>query len=268
MALDIDIQTLNTNFIQINKPKKTEDSLFGKVSYDDTVLNLHLSNIEVINHKKIKHLTKYYTVLFVKVKKPVCRRILELDNHCIQQVKDHISSWFSKALDENVIEEYYTSSIHLSKNNEYIFKLKLQGSDDIIENGRYDMVVTLKGLRFYKQRFIPEWELVTIQSVENDFLNSIDTDDENWEEELIEENVIPEPDFEELAGIRDNLVKKIQRRRDDIEENYNRVHAELEQIQDQLRRVADLLAKLKEPILSSTVLDELNDAWENNFLVS
>jgi hypothetical protein len=266
MALDIDIQTLNTKFIQINKPKKTEDSLFGKISYDDTTLNLHLSNIEVVNHKKIKHLTKYYTVLFVKVKKPMCLRILELDNHCIQQVKDHISSWFSKALDENVIEEYYTSSIHLSKMNEYIFKLKLQGSDDIMENGKYDMVITLKGLRFYKQRFIPEWELVTIQPVENDFLNSIDTDDENWEDELIEENVIPEPDYEELALIKDNLERKIELKRAEIEGNYNRIHADLELVGDKLRNIDDLLSKFhKNTNLNQNILDEFNNELENNF---
>lgn len=265
MALDIDIQTLNTKFIQINKPKKTEDSLFGKITYDDTTLNLHLSNIEVINHKKIKHLTKYYTVLFVKVKKPMCLRILEFDNHCIQQVKDHISSWFSKALDENVIEEYYTSSIHLSKTNEYIFKLKLQGSDDIIENGKYDMVITLKGLRFYKQRFIPEWELVTIQPVENDFLNSIDTDDENWEDQLIEDNVIPEPDYEELALIKDNLEQQIVLKKNDIEQIYNRIRAEMEETAEKLRHIDNLRSKLQNTNLSQSMLDELNNEFENNF---
>jgi hypothetical protein len=252
---DAEVLSLELDKLNVLKPRKTDDSLFGKITYDDGQLNMHIHNSQVIKHKKVKHLSKCYTVLFLKVPKNICKKIVDFDSVCIEQVKTNLGGWFTKALDENVIEEYYTSSIIVSKNDGFILKLKLQGDDDILDNARYDIIIALKGLRFYKQRFIPEWEIVNIKPVEDDFLNSLESDDDPWQEELIEDEVIPEPTNEELQIISDTLIEKIHK--------YLRQYSsDINSLQEKTSLLETLLTKLTENKHDVSVLDEISDQVE------
>lgn len=247
---DVDIDDLDVQHISITKPRKTDDSLFGKM-YQNTndalsQLYVHLYNVEVVEHKKIKHLTKHYTILFVKIDRKTCRKFIKFDQHCINQVKANVSSWFAKALDENVIEEYYTTSVQLvnddkDKHGGYVLKLKLQGQEEILKPGFYDLVISLKGVRFYKQRFIPEWELTTADLMERDFLNSLQSDEEesSWEAEMIEENIVPEPDIETLTMIHNDLSIR-------IHDFYNVISKKYEKYAEKKNVVEELLQKVKD----------------------
>jgi hypothetical protein len=257
--IDTDIQSIDLKNIAIYKPRKTDDSLFGKICYNDKQLNLHFTNLQVIKHKKIKHLTKYYTVLFLKVSKSICKSIIEFDNHCIDQVKSNIASWFSKALDENVIEEYYTSSIALSEKDGFYIKLKLQGTDDMLDCTKIDIVVALKGLRFYKQRFIPEWEIVNMKRIDDDFLNSIKSDEDDgevWQDENILD--IPEPDEEELEDIYEELHNKLDDKFRIINKKYVKYASLVEEINC-------LLEKLKSNKRDLGVLENISNEIDELF---
>jgi hypothetical protein len=254
--IETDMNSVNFKHIIISKPKKTDDSLFGKISYNDKQLNLHFDNLQVIKHKKIKHLTKYYTVLFLKIPKSICKLMIEFDNHCIEQVKQNIAGWFTKALDENVIEEYYTSSVSLSEHDGFLMKLKLQGSDleDMLDSTKLDLVVSLKGLRFYKQRFIPEWEIANLKRVDDDFLNSIKSDDEDiWQEDdIVEgEDDIPEPTEEELENIYETLYSKL----DEKFHIINNKHIKYASLYEDIN---SLLEKLKSNKRDLTILENIS----------
>jgi len=254
--IDIEVQSLELSAIQISKPKRTDDSLFGKMTYNNQQLNIHFHNLHVLKHKKVKHLTKYYTVLFLKVPKFVCKKMIDFDNHCIDQVQTNISGWFAKALDENVIEEYYTTSVLLNKENAYVLKLKLQGADDILECGQHDIVVSLKGLRFYKQRFIPEWELIAAQPIENDFLNSIDSDEDNWEDEMLEQDIVPEPDAEQVQIIFEALHQKISSQANMLEQT-------ISQLQSKLDAVTKICNKMDDAKFNLSVLNSIEVEYES-----
>lgn len=260
-AIDVDIQNLNFENLTISKPKKTEDSLFGSMALDNNRLNIHYYNVEVMKHTKIRHLTKYYTVLFLKVSKTICKKMLEFDSHCVDQVRDNISGWFAKALDENVIEEYYTNSVSICKSNGFVLKLKLQGGDDILESGKYNLIVSLKGLRFYKQRFIPEWEIVGAERLEEDFLNSIvEDDDDVWkEEDTVEVESLPEPTEEEMFQIVDGLRERISHDKNDLVSKYK----SLKHLISQYKGLED---ELDEFINSKStkyyILDEISEKLE------
>lgn len=255
---DVDIAKWEVESVRISKPKKTDDSLFGKIYHYEGKeqphsLSIYLYNIEVLDHKVIQHVSRPYTVLLIKVDKTTCRKFLSFDQHCIDQVKSNMSSWFTKALDVNVIEEYYTSSIQLSNKNAYVLKVKTHGSDVLLSKGHYDMVMTLRGVRFYKQRFVPEWELTSVERVENDFLNSLNTDEETflWEEDLIEENVVPEPDIEEIKMIRANISERVKKANEIIEHKLNK-YSERKDI------IMHILTRLEEIPMSDVVgLDKL-----------
>jgi hypothetical protein len=257
-TIDVDVMSLKLNNLEISKPKKTEDSLFGRMAYDSHNLHLHLENVEVIKHKVVKHLSKYYTVLFLKVKKRMCKKMVEFDTQCIEQVKSNIGSWFAKALDENVIEEYYTSSVCVSDKAGFVVKLKLQGADDLLENGKYDIVASLKGVRFYKQRFIPEWEIISAKRLDEDFLNSIVEEEDIWEEHL-EDDEPPEPDAEEICSIVNSLEHKLAIETRTIEE-------QLAGLQNKLARYQELKGGLDEfcaeKVQRYSVLNTIVDALD------
>jgi protein-tyrosine phosphatase len=255
--VSVELSSIDLDQISISKPKKTEDSLFGNISCDAKQLNVRLYNTQVIQHKKVRHLSKSYTVLFLKVSKATCKHIVELDNHCIDHVKANFASWFAKSFDENIIEDYYTSSVLLSKTNGYVFKLKLQGDDDLLEPSKYDFVLGLKGLRFYKQRFIPEWEIVNIKPVENDFLNSIRSDsDDSWEEDMIETESVPEPDAEEVRSITNALRARIQGRLDALT-------SEQAAVANKIEECVELLSKLNASAVAIPELDKISEYVEN-----
>jgi hypothetical protein len=66
-------------------------------------------------------------------------------------------------------------------------------------------MLALKGLRFYKQRFVSEWGILGVKPVEHDFLNSIESEDELWDEE---EQPIPTDD--DMQTIRNDIQAAIQ----------------------------------------------------------
>lgn len=258
--VDCDVSSLELEKLLISKPKKTDDSLFGKISYDQHQLNVHFYNSVVVKHKRIKHLTKFYTVLILKVPKKQCKAMVDFDNHCIEQVKSNIGGWFSKALDENVIEEYYTSSVILSKNDGPLIKIKVQGCDDLLESTKYDLVISLKGLRFYKQRFIPEWEIVNLKQVEDDFINSIQSDEENtWEDELVEDNVVPEPDEETLNQISEAILNKLNDNINTVLHKQRRYEQKIESTKQTISYFNDIINKVKNNRFNLSILDEVSN---------
>jgi hypothetical protein len=261
---DVDITNFDTilSGLTISKPRKTDDSLFGKITFEDKGVNIHFNNLEVIRHKRIQHLNKFYSVLVLKVPKSMCKTFVDFDNHCINQVKKNIASWFSKALDENIIEEYYTSSVIVSKNDGFLIKLKLYGIEDLLDTKqRYDMMVTLKGLRFYKQRFIPEWDMHFLKEIDTDFLNSLQVDDENediWIDNDENDLFVPEPDIEEIKTMYNTLYEKIETKYKQVSkknEKYQRLHLE----------IISLLDKLKSNSMNLQVLENVNDEYEKKF---
>lgn len=259
-AVDVDVNNIDFDKLLISKPKKTDDSLFGNISFEHNRLNIHFYNVEILKHKKIRHMTNHYTVIFLKVSKKVCEKMLEFDNHCIDQVQQNISSWFSKALDENVIEEYYTSSVTINRSTGFVVKLKLQGVDDVFECGKYDMIVSLKGLRFYKQRFIPEWEILSAKKMGEDFLNSIvDEDEDPWQEATFEEDVLPEPNEEEILQIVNGLKDRIHHEKNILVSEYKSLKTKIskyKELEEELNTFVDSKST------QYSVLDEISDKFD------
>lgn len=254
-CVEIDVQDLPLlENITICKPRKTDDSLFGKIHCNEKQLNIHLYNVEVVKHKKVKHHTNTYSIVFLKVSKGVCKSFVDFDATCIELVRSNITNWFAKTFDENVIEEYYSPSVSICKSQGFMLKLKLQGSNDTLDNGKYDLVVGLKGLRFYKQRFIPEWEIVNVQVVGEDFLNSLQSDEEpSWEDE---EDVAPEPTAEELQAIYNNIREKVDSTLLGLKEKYKSVKAKIHDLEN-------ILSELENNEKSIVVLDKLSERADN-----
>lgn len=256
--VDMDVQSIDMTHIVISRPRKTEDSLFGKIEYEGHNLRVFFYNAQVIKHKQIKHMSNFYTVLFLKLSRKAYKSMVEFDAHCTDQVKTNIPSWFTKGLDENVIEEYYTSSLAMSKTDGVLVKLKVQGAEELLEPGKYDLLMNLKGLRFYKQRFIPEWEIRGVKPIGGDFLNSIESDDDGvWNDD----DEIPCPNSDEIVAMYDNLQSIIDERVQKNEQELIQAEQVLAMAQKQHEMLSNELKSLQETLFltkgSSNALSSL-----------
>ena len=255
--MEVDIREMKMDSIVITKPKKTDDSLFGKIVYNDSTLRVFFPNAQVIKHKQIKHLSNYYTVLFVKLPKSVCAAMVEFDAQCTDIVKKNISQWFTKGLDENIIEEYYTSSVVVSKSDGYLIKLKLQGVDELLEPNRYDVVMDLKGLRFYKQRFIPEWEMVGVKHIDGDFMNSLQSEDEEtWQDD--QDDDVPGPDDEEITAIISGMDERLEGLLQKVRQEHAEIIEQKQIAEENVSRIENIFRKWENSEKTLALVDEIN----------
>lgn len=255
----IDIKDIKLMDIHINKPRKTEDSLFGKAVYGEmNSLNVFITNAQVIKHKRVRHLEHYYSILLLKVPKDVCKTFIDFDAYCVEHVKTNMNGWFTKSLDENIIEEFYTPSVSYSKTDGFLLKLKIQNAEDILDcSVKYDMILNFRGLRFYKQRFIPEWGIENVKSIDIDFLNSYNSDEENdWEQnsDVIETTDI-QPSLDDIKNIQSEMIHKIQNRKQDI-------NNQLSPLLHQLETLDKLLIELDQTDISVQLLDKISEQIE------
>jgi hypothetical protein len=251
--MDINISQLETHGLAVHKPRKTDDSLLGKITYNEQDLILYLDNVFITEHKKIKHKDSYYSILVLKANKRICKKLIEFDQQCITHVKQNVGGWFTKLLDENVIEEYYTSSVSLDQNG-FIIKLKIQSSDTILLKGKYDLKLMAKGLRFYKQRFIVEWDIAEYKQLDIDFINGFEDDiSETWE--LSDTDDIT-PSCDDLDEIYNNLFNILKSKSDKINNNIATAQHQLDIINNYLETLKSNKYNIKE-------LEHINDVIDN-----
>lgn len=244
--MDTDIRDLHTGTLTIQKPKKHQESLFGKiVSEEESAVSLFFYNVRIVKHKRVSHHDGAYTVLYLKVAKDILRKIIEFDDFCKEHVRMNASRWFAKSLDENVIDEYYMSSIVMSPTDGCLVKLKLKNTDDLLKTMRYDVLLAINGLRFYKQRFVAEWEIGSVKLLENDFVGSYAADDS---EEDDEDGV--DVAAEDMNAIADDLLL--------------RISTKMRSFDEKLRHLDAFHKQLSDPLVVKTVkmLDNISDELE------
>jgi hypothetical protein len=179
-AFEINMKDLNTSSVTISKPKKIDSSLFAKVKYNNNKLFAYIYNANIVHHT---FLAGYqYSIVHAMVAKDVTAKFVELDAHIMGNVINNAQVWFNKGLEAGVIEEYYTPTVGLVNKVGPGIKIRVQSGIDQLAKGCYDLLLHFKGIRFYKQRFVPEWELVAANMLEDNFLNQEIVDDEDDDE--------------------------------------------------------------------------------------
>ncbi len=260
--MDSDIRDLHMGSLSIQKPKKHQESLFGKIVGDDgNVMSYYFYNVQVIKHKRVSHHDGAYTVLYVKTPRDIIQKLVEFDDFCKDHVRMNASRWFAKSLDENVIDEYYMSSVVVSPSDGCLVKLKLRNVEELLESMRYDILLSIRGLRFYKQRFVAEWELCGVKRLESDFVNSYDDADSDDDDAIFGEiggtNGMVEITNEDLQAISEDLVAKVESRIEKVKLQIDPLHIELER----LNEVKEQLVNPRVPI-TVALLDKIAEDLE------
>jgi hypothetical protein len=144
------------------------------------------------------------------------------------------STWFNSSINDDVIEEYFISTLMYDKKNGETIRIKVNNIDDINENelyGRLTIALTLKNIKFFQQKFFPEFHIETIEIDQRnkclEFLDDSDSDEcGGYDAEA------PLPSFEEIQLIKEDCLEKLKKEQ-------NRINTMLIALQESIARIKD-----------------------------
>lgn len=162
----------------------------------------------------IINLRETSSTLIIKCKK-MSQYMDELNERIMDIVRENSGSWFNSTIDDELIEEYYISTLQYDKKRGETLRLKVKNIDEIetdIVQTSCSIELVLKYLKFYKQKFFPEFEVITLTpSSTQDALFCSDSEhdekDSNFDDDDDEE--VPKPTYEEVQTIKNDTLSKL-----------------------------------------------------------
>jgi hypothetical protein len=276
----MDIETLNIadvepNQIRVRKPKVDKSrptTHFAKARYTDKDLRLY---VYVYDALVVKHnLSDDRSVLFFKTSADVQKTIASIDDYMVQSIIQNKATWFSHAqgLEENMLEEYYVRSI-VCGGNGTIVKLKLKkdesDSQSGIQQGRYNFMMYLRGMRMHKAYCYLEWELVECKPSKPPYFTLADEtttsatsthahhahakdDGGSSKYDALRDDQDIVPSFEDLKDIHESLLSTIQSRNEAMMKRVDKLQLyedalkELEKSGFEIRQINEIAEKLED----------------------
>jgi hypothetical protein len=211
---------MNVSHIEFSRPRKLDGS-----TYTCQLSNNEKKPIKTIFTKAkiiaLKGSSQSEYTLFMKCKESVHDMMFDLNAHIVNVVKKNYQSWFVSNMSAEFIEDYYSNTLTYHKDHGQMIKLKCIAGVDLIPknfiHGKYDIEITFKSLRFYKQKFVLECTIDKCEESDNQYelIDDGDSVEYNSDEE------IPEPEPEELRKIKKIYLKKVKGIKDNVEKQIN-----------------------------------------------
>ena len=187
----------------IGKPRKHDSNTYTANVYWENKYNffkLDLKNVLVATCK-----TSGDDVYVCMKSKAHNNTFADLNATVIDIVKDNCAKWFNNNMSADLIEDYYSNTLVYDKKHGNLIRVKCLSVDaEEIPQGKVcNISLTLKSLRFYKQKFVLEWDMDDIEMVKGDVIVPDDDDDVD-----LSDDEIPMPHDEDLEDIRCEYVDK------------------------------------------------------------
>lgn len=214
--------------IVIGKARKNEGFYICNVTTSD-------KSPFVVTIDKAQVLTIKETSNTVILKSKCCVRYMDdLNDKIIDIVKQNSSNWFSTSIDNELIDEYYISTLQYDKKRGETIRIKVRNIDEIMDkqiSGHVKLVLVLKYLKFYKQKFFAEFNIESVETTElcNDVF--LDDDCEDDQEYAL-------PSYEEVQAIRMDCLQKLYSSR-------NKILEQMEKCQTQSQILDDAIENLE-----------------------
>jgi hypothetical protein len=226
MATDISFDK-----IIISKARKIDNTYICPIYYHvkNEHLQLKFTNVYVISLKPLKQRNEF--ILDFK-NKNYCNFLFDLNAHIINIVKEKSSIWFNNNMNIDLIDDYYSNPLLYDKNNGDIIRLKCIGSEDNLKEKighKIDITIQFNQLKFYKQKFLVECEIINYQDV-NVNCEIIENEEEYQDE-------FPEPTADDINIIKNTYIKSTDAYLNNLKIMINSFEAkinEIEIIKDQL----------------------------------
>jgi len=179
--------------MKIEKPKKNANGTYDGMIYRNSKkehVQLSISNAKVV--KTSLHNSDWY--LYIQ-HPSIAKQVSSINSEVIQIVKENCGSWFKSSLSDELIEDYFTSNIIYDKEMGQVIRFKcLNDISDLEQNVYVNVEMTLKKIRFFKQKFVIEWDIEEIEVMDQCAIIDLN--------EIEELEDIPVPLVEEIEALK------------------------------------------------------------------
>lgn len=219
--------------IHIGKAKKREGFYICPIATasSKSPFTVCFTNATILELKETSH------TVIMKCKS-MTRYMDALNDIILDVVRDQSAAWFNTRIDDDLIDEYYISTLQYDKKRGETIRMKVKNIEDIEEQfneGKVNVVVALKYLKFYKQKFFPEFELQLIEHASSngrgaalEFLEASD-DEAGF---TSDEDELPLPSVEEIQAMRSEHISKLHETKRALEESYTAIAEKLTKVGD------------------------------------
>lgn len=183
--------------MKILKPKRSSNGTYESLIYKNNkkdIITLKIHKAFIIDIKQTNDHDYYLTLKQKSIAKDICI----INEKIISYVKDNCGSWFKNNLSDDLIEDYFTSNIMYDKERGQLIRFKCTNDISILSTNTYvDITLYIKLIRFYKQKFVVEWEVheIEVDDKSDKLLIQSDIEDPDDSDDIDD---IPYPDDEEL----------------------------------------------------------------------
>lgn len=186
----------------------------------------------VINKAKVLKIKETSNTVVIKSKySPSTRFMDDLNEKILDIVRINSPLWFNSSIDNDLIDEYYISTLQYDKKQGETIRLKCINIDDFSElqeqSKCLDIVFTLKHLKFYRQKFFAEFQIESLSI--NDEQSALFLDDESDDENVYSDEM-PVPPYEEILVIKKDCLEKLDNFGADLQ-------SQVQNLKDKLREI-------------------------------
>jgi hypothetical protein len=216
--------------IVIGKARKNEGFYICHVTtLEKTPFFVVLDNAQVLDIKETSN------TVIVK-SKCSARYMDDLNEKIIDIVKQNSSNWFSTSIDNELIDEYYISTLQYDKKRGETIRIKVRNIDEITDKSlsrHVKFILVLKYLKFYKQKFFAEFNIEAVHPAETAQCSDVFLDDDCEDDQ---EYALPS--YEEVQAIRMDCLEKLYKCR-------NKILEEMEKCQSQSQMLDEAIESLE-----------------------
>ena len=293
----IDFRTVNINNIEYENPVRIKNNFLAKCK-NELVINTGLLKccgpVSVVDNNLC-----YLTLeLRKRADFSLYNFFIELDEKNICEIFENSLNWFNKEMPLDVIEDFLTPSIRLTKKKICVkvrvpFKRKkvhLENYENLKKGKKISAILRYNGIKFKKHQFMSDWELVSFLDEEQYCTHYDFYEDELLDEHsllpILENNSLDVNDFdendldinqEELEHFEENLdnhndeTEHIEENNFDesehVEAETEHVEAETEHVEEESEHVEEESEHVEENNENEeldSVEEELESVEENN----
>lgn len=199
--------------MKISRPKRNLNGSYEGDIFKDSkknVIKIRMEKAKIVSIKTRKD----GIYIYIKHNKHSAKEVSAIQDDVLKIVKENCNNWFKTNLNDDLIEDYLDQNIIYEKEVGQIFRLKcINDISALSSNTSVNILLTLRHIRFYKQKFVLEWEVEEAEIMDH-IHPLVDDDTENDDEDDI-----PVPCLEDIVSLKQQYEKDVHLRMAALEQD-------------------------------------------------
>jgi len=253
----IDFRTVNINNIEYENPVRIKNNFLAKCKNE---LTINTGLLKCCGPVSVVDNNLCYLTLELRKRADfsLYNFFIELDEKNICEIFENSLNWFNKEMPLDVIEDFLTPSIRLTKKKICVKvrvpfkrkKVQLENYENLKKGKKISAILRYNGIKFKKHQFMSDWELVSFLDEEQYSAHYDFYEDELLDEHsllpILENNSLDVNDFDENdLDINQEELEHFEENLENVEENLENTEEELDNEKEELEHVEENVEKVE-----------------------